>query len=300
MNAPEKIKQYDRDAQAVGNIVHLEHFNVVIPDQRLATLFYVVGLGGTRDPYLFTGLENMWVNFGKTQVHLPSRNVPPRAEVLRGTAGFVVPSLADLEKRLTHAGNEMKRVVPDVANKFSFKKHKDFVEATCPWGNRVRCHEPAPEFGNVELGMAYVDFDVPPGTAEGIARYYNEVMRAPARLEKKNRAVVGVGRAQRLMFTETGAQLPEYDNHHIQIYIADFGTPYHWLKERDLITMETDANEWRFQWIVDPKDGRKLFQIEHEVRSMKHRLFGRPLVNRNHGISNMTYEANSDAFRGTV
>jgi hypothetical protein len=64
--------------------------------------------------------------------------------------------------------------------------------------------------------------------------------------------------------------------------------------------METDANEWRFQWIVDPKDGRKLFQIEHEVRSMKHRLFGRPLVNRNHGISNMTYEANSDAFRGTV
>ena len=43
MNAPEKLKQYDRDAHAVGNIVHLEHFNVCIPDQRLATLFYVVG-----------------------------------------------------------------------------------------------------------------------------------------------------------------------------------------------------------------------------------------------------------------
>jgi len=50
MNAPEKVRQYDRAAQTVGNIVHLEHFNVVIPDQRLATLFYVVGLGGTRDP----------------------------------------------------------------------------------------------------------------------------------------------------------------------------------------------------------------------------------------------------------
>jgi len=300
MNAPEKIKQYDRDAQAVGNIVHLEHFNVLIPDQRLATLFYVVGLGGTRDPYLFTGLENMWVNFGKTQVHVPSRAVPPRAEVLRGTAGFVVPSLDDLEKRLTHAGNEMKRVVPETQTKFSWKRKGDVVEATCPWGNRVRCHEPAPEFGNIELGLAYVDFDVPQGTAEGIARFYNEVMKAPARVEKKNRAVVGIGRAQRLMFTETAAPLPEYDNHHIQIYIADFGTPYHWLKERDLITMETDANEWRFQWIVDPKDGRKLFQIEHETRSMKHRLFARPLVNRNHGITNMTYEANSDAFRGTV
>jgi len=299
MNAPEKIKQYDRDAQSVGNIVHLEHFNVVIPDQRLATLFYVTGLGGTRDPYLFTGLENMWVNFGRTQVHMPSRNVPPRAEVLRGTAGFVVPSLDDLEKRLTHAGNEMKRVVPEAQTKFSWKRKGDTVEATCPWGNRVRCHEPAPEFGDAQIGLMYVDFDVPQGTAEGIARYYQQVMRAPARAEK-GRATVSVGRSQRLMFTETAAPQAEYDNHHIQMYIADFGAPYHWLKERDLITMETDANEWRFQWIVDPKDGRKLFQIEHEVRSMKHRLFGRPLVNRNHGISNMTYEANSDAFRGTV
>jgi hypothetical protein len=302
MNAPEKMKQYDRDAQAVGNIVHLEHFNVVIPDQRLATLFYITGLGGTRDPFIFTGLENMWVNYGRTQVHLPSRGNPPkRAEVLRGTAGFVVPDLDELAKRLEYAGSEMKRVVPDVSTKFSFKKHKDFIEATCPWGNRVRCHEPAPEFGTVELGLAYVDFDVPQGTVEGIARYYNEVMRAPARVDKKQkRAIVGIGRAQRLMFTETAAPQPEYDNHHIQIYIADFGTPYRWLKERDLITMETDENEWRFQWIVDPKDGRKLFQIEHETRSMKHRLFNRPLVNRNHGITNMTYEANSDAFRGLV
>ncbi|HEX9395119.1 MAG TPA: hypothetical protein VF943_00110 [Burkholderiales bacterium] len=297
MNAP--LKQYDRAAQVVGNIVHLEHFNVVIPDQRLATLFYVVGLGGTRDPYLFMGLENMWVNFGRTQVHLPSRDPKPRAEVLRGTAGFVMPSLDELMKRLEHAGKEMKRVVPELPNKFTFKRHGDTVEATCPWGNRVRCHAPSPEFGRTELGLVYVEFDVPRGTTEGIARFYNEVMKAPASAAK-GRAVVKVGRDQRLIFTETDAEQAAYDNHHIQIYIADFGTPYEWLKDRDLISMETDANEWRFQWIVDPKDGRKLFQIEHETRSMKHRLFGRPLVNRNHGISNMTYDPGSDAFRGIV
>ena len=99
MNAPEKLKQFDREARAVGNIVHLEHFNV---HSRPAAgdAFYVVALGGTRDPYLFMGLENMWVNFGRTQVHLPSRAVPPRTEVLRGTVGFVVPSLAELKKRL--------------------------------------------------------------------------------------------------------------------------------------------------------------------------------------------------------
>ena len=298
MNAPEKLKQLDRDARTVGNIVHLEHFNVCIPDQRLATLFYVVGLGGTRDPYLFMGFENMWVNFGRTQCHLPSRAVPPRTEVLRGTIGLVVPDLAELKKRLEHAGAEMKRVVPEAKTKFSWQEKDGVVEAMCPWGNRVRCHAPSPEFGNTELGIVYVDFDVPKGTADGIARFYKDVMRAPAKSEG-NRATVSVGRNQKLHFTETSKPLPEYDNHHIQIYIADFGTPYHWLKERDLITMETDADEWRFQWIVDPHDNRRLFQIEHEVRSMKHRLFARPLVNRNHGITNMTYVPGHDAFRGT-
>jgi hypothetical protein len=298
MNAPEKLKQYDRAAQSVGNIVHLEHFNCCIDDQRLAVLFYVVGLGATRDPYLFPGLENIWLNFGRTQVHMPSRAVPPKAERLRGTAGIVVPSLEDLAKRLDYAGKEMKRVVGD-ARQFSYAVKKDCIEATDPWGTRIRCHAPSPEYGPVELGIVYVDFDVLAGSAEGIARFYTEVMRAPA-AAKKGRATVAIGRNQKLYFTETKGKLPEYDGHHIQVYIADFSTPYEWLKERDLITMETDANEWRFQWIVDPRDGKKLFQIEHEVRSMKHHLFNRPLVNRNHAITNMTYRHGQDAFRGTV
>ena len=297
MNAPEKLKQYDRDAQVVGNIVHLEHFNVIVGDQRFATLFYVVGLGGTRDPYIFAGLENMWVNFGRTQVHLPNRG-GKAPEVLRGTAGFVVPSLEEAKKRLEHAGNEMKRIAPDVKTRFSWREKDGTIEATCPWGNRVRLHAPSPEFGRTELALAYVDFDVPQGTAEGIARFYNEIMRAPARFNL-NRTSVSIGRDQRLFFTETAAPQPEYDNHHIQIYIADFATPYHWLKERGLINMETDAEEWRFQWITDPRDGRRLFQIEHEVRSMKHRLFNRPLVNRNHGVTNLNFVPGSDTFRGT-
>ena len=295
MNAPEKLK-YDRATQDVGNIVHLEHYNCCIDDQRLAVLFYVVGLGATRDPYIFPGMENIWLNFGRTQVHMPSRAVPPKAERLRGTAGFVVPSLDDLAKRLEHAGKEMKRVVGD-ARHFSFSLENDCIEATDPWGTRVRCHAPSPEYGPIDLGLAYVDFDVPPGTAEGIARFYNEVMEAPA-TASKGRAVVRIGKQQKLMFTETKAKQPEYDGHHIQVYIADFSKPYKWLLERGLVTMETDEAEWRFQWIVDPKDGRKLFQIEHEVRSMKHRLFNRPLVNRNHGITNMTYQPGQDSFRG--
>jgi len=298
MNAPEKMKQYDRATQTVGNIVHFEHFNCLINDQRLATLFYIVGLGGTRDPYLFMGLENMWVNFGRTQVHLPSRGTAPKPEVLRGTAGFVVPDLEALKKNLDYAGKEMKRVAPEFPSKFSFEEKSGCVEATCPWGNRIRCHPPSADFPRTELGLVYVDFDVPPGSAEGIARFYSQVMKAPARAEK-GRTTVAIGRNQKLIFTEAGKPLPEYDGHHVQIYIADFSSPYEWLKQRGLINMETDQHEWRFQWIADPKDDRKLFQIEHEVRSMKHPLFARPLVNRNPGITNMTYVPGHDAFRGT-
>jgi len=87
MCAPDQVKQYDRTAQTVGNIVHLEHFNCLIDDQRLATLFYVVGLGGTRDPYIFMGLENMWVNFGRTQVHLPSRGPAPSQKSCAAPSG---------------------------------------------------------------------------------------------------------------------------------------------------------------------------------------------------------------------
>ena len=43
-------QQFDRSAEDLGNSIHLEHVNVTVPDQRLASLFYVTGLGLTRDP----------------------------------------------------------------------------------------------------------------------------------------------------------------------------------------------------------------------------------------------------------
>ena len=284
----------DRAAENIGNIVHLEHVNVTQPDQGLATLFYVVALGGTRDPYLFVGLDNMWVNFGRSQFHMPSRE--PMPQVLRGTTGLVLPDLEVVKKRLA-------KVAPDLkGTKFSWKEAGKNVEATCPWGNRFRLHAPAPEFGPTDLGMAYVECDVPPGTADGIARFYDEVMGAPARVVKRGgspSAAVAAGRNQHLYFTETSSPLPEYDGHHFQIYIADFATPYRWLLERGLVTMETNAHEWRFQTIVDPESEKPLFTIEHEVRSMRHPLFNRPLVNRNPSVTNVNYLPGQDGFRGT-
>ena len=77
---------FDRAAEDLGNSIHFEHVNVTIPDQRLATLFYIAGLGLTRDPYLMVSDTNMWVNVGRSQFHLPD-GAP---QVLRGHTGIVI------------------------------------------------------------------------------------------------------------------------------------------------------------------------------------------------------------------
>lgn len=291
MNQP----SFDRAADDVGNIALLEHYNCVVDDQRLATLFYVTAMGGTRDPYLFTGLDNMWVNFGRTQVHLPSRGAKPQR--LRGVAGFVLPDLAAVASRIDVVRAEMRRVMPDRTTAFDATLGDGVIELTCPWGNRIRCHAPSAQWGGIELGLAYIDFDVPPGTAEGIARFYQEVMGAPARVENRA-AIVRAGAFQSLRFTETDKELADYDGHHFLVYLADFSGPYRWLRDRGLISKDADPHEWRLEWICDPRDGRRLFQVEHEVRSLKHPLYNRTLVNRNAAVTNVTWTRARESFTG--
>src|SRR5437763_12783701 len=91
-----KQRQYDRAAEDLGNIIMLEHVNLQVPDQREATLFYVTGLGLTRDPYMNTGIGTMWINVGKSQFHLP----PGEPWVLRGAIGLVTPDREALLERL--------------------------------------------------------------------------------------------------------------------------------------------------------------------------------------------------------
>jgi hypothetical protein len=285
-------QSYDRARQDLGNIVLLEHVNVTIPDQRPATIFYLSGLGLTRDPYLMAGIENMWVNVGRSQFHLPLRG----PQVLRGHVGIVMPDLEALKERL-------KKVAPLLAEtRFAWEARDGAVETTCPWGNRYRCHAPAPEFGDTELAIAYVVFDVPVGTARGIARFYREILEALAEVEGTGgaeTAVVEVSSTQRLRFRETARPLPPYDGHHIQVYIADFSGPHRRLLERGLVTEESDDYQYRFKDIVDLESNKPLFTIEHEVRSLTHPLYARPLVNRNPAQSNRNYVRGHDSFRGT-
>src|SRR4051812_25544184 len=110
---------FDRAAEDLGNSIHLEHVNVTIPDQRLATLFYVTGLGLTRDPYLMVSDTNMWVNAGKSQFHLPAGP----AQVVRGHTALVISGRAALLERLASVSKKL------ADTKFAYREHNDYVEA---------------------------------------------------------------------------------------------------------------------------------------------------------------------------
>jgi hypothetical protein len=281
---------FDRAAEDLGNAIFLEHVNVQVPDQHLATLFYVTGLGLTRDPYLMVSDTNMWINVGRSQFHLPSGE----AQVLRGHTALVISGRQALLERLASVSGKLKGTA------FAFSEHNDYVEATCPWGNRMRCYEPdEARFGRITLGIPYLEFEVPKDTAQGICAFYPEMMGVPAEFENGDGrlARVQMGRNQYLQFRETDRPQPEYDGHHVQMYVTNFSGPYRRLLERDLISQEDNQYQYRFRDIVDLASGKHLFTVEHEVRSATHPMYMRPLINRNPAQTNRNYANGHDQWQ---
>ena len=284
------MAKFDRAEQVTGNIVHFEHINVTVPDPIKATIFWLMGMGFTRDPYLMVGVDNMWVNIGMQQFHLPTRG----PQVLRGTVGLVVPDIEGLRTRLEQIKPRLEGTL------FKWENDDKHVNVTCPWGNKLRVHAPGPQFGDMTLGAPYVEFAVPPGTAYKIGRFYEEIMGAPSQMvdcRGMSAAKVRIGgQSLSFIFRETNDPVPAYDGHHVAIYISDFHTPYKKLLDRGLISMESHDYEWRFIKIVDLDSNECIFEIEHEVRSMTNPLYMRPLVNRNATQRQATYQRGKDAF----
>ncbi len=288
-------KSYDRRSEDVGNLVEFGHLNVRVPDQQQAIAFYVVGLGLTRDPFINTGVDNAWINVGRCQFHLPVGE----PQVLRGTVHLLMPDLPALLGRLA-------AVAPRLAGtSFEFfGRDAATVEIRCPWGNRLVVHAPhAARFGPTLLGMPCIEIDIAAGRAPQVARFYREVIGSAANVRDDadgSVAEVPVGIGEMLRFRETDTELPPYDGHHIQVSVADFSGVHRRLLERGLVTEESNQSQYRFQDIVDVDSGEVLATIEHEVRSMRHPMFARPLVNRDPAISNISYSGDHQVLRSTM
>lgn len=148
-------------------------------------------------------------------------------------------------------------------------------------------------------GVSYVEFLVPRGTTEKIAEFYDCVFDATTTCfndpsNNDDVAIVAfgsideVGRSsQNILFRESDTELPPYDGHHVALYVGeskeDFEQAFKnileaqvlWVNPRfsDKVTNLNTAKKWkqfRFKHITDLKTGKKIFELEHECRSVEH------------------------------
>lgn len=142
------------------------------------------------------------------------------------------------------------------------------------------------------VGLRAIRFDVPVGTAVGLCRFYETIFTARTRLlHSETTCVVKIGHNQELEFEES-EEVPPYDGHHVCLYVngQSFIAIYDALFIRGLIYSNPrypqfntnsiyDAlqiHEFRLKDLVDLRDPRyptRLFELEHEIRSLNHPAF---------------------------
>jgi hypothetical protein len=109
-------------------------------------------------------------------------------------------------------------------------------------------------------------------------------------------ARIGVGEGQQLVFRESEPAPEPCTEHHVQIYLADFSAPYRKLRERGVVSSESNQHQYNFNRIFDVDSGAIVYPLDHETRSMRHPMYGRALVNRNTAQTTRSYSAGRDAF----
>ena len=138
-------------------------------------------------------------------------------------------------------------------------------------------------------GIRYVEFTVPSSTSKSIAHFYQDVMKCNQVVINNDCAIVGVGPGVHFVFVEsdelTTESVEKQQGVHACIYISNFQSTYQELKDRGLIwtnprfTHLDTCDTWeeacasrtlRFKDMLDVKTGEKVYELEHETRSLTH------------------------------
>lgn len=301
----------DDTAPETGALIQFDHVNLRVDDQKIATAFFIEGLGLTRDPYRMVGTGNMWINAGRQQFHLPIGKPTP----FPGVIVLGAPDLDAVREGLERVSQALRGTA------FSWREDADgdgggdggcgggadAILATTPWGHAIRIHQAGAGTDAPALGLCQVRFRVPRGTAAGIARFYRSWLHCPVKETSdapRDAATTGVevtvGPNQFFRFEETDAGGNSADenaadenitdknpadegapgNHHVAVYLTRYREIHQTLFDNGLVTEPHRNGQFRFHEIADPGDGTRLFRLEHEMRSLYHRDYGRPLINR--------------------
>jgi hypothetical protein len=266
--------------------------------------------------------KTLWANCGASQFHLPygdtAQRIPGQVglrfdessfERLEGRLEEYTPHYASAESgkdagtgrkyiRITdHYGNIFVCRPKDVVDVSNVQLRQPFIrpEDTEEWG------QVATDYGRLETdckGIDYVEFRCPKGTASKIALFYESVLDATTTVvetsEGASIAIVAIGNVdqqgradQSILFRETTEPIPDYDGHHIALYVgetaADFEQAFKnaklanvvWCNPRfsdqaDSLEEARKEKQFRFKDIVDMETGEFIMELEHEMRSIQH------------------------------
>ena len=322
----------DKDVVDTSTMTLLEHVNLNVPSHEYIVPFYFDVLGLGLDPrkaanldYETTGKKTLWANCGASQFHLPYGE---RAQQIPGHVGLLYPdaaSLQRLEQRLQanrtafasyeksvdprSSGQNVLSVVDKYGNQFKCRVGASGVPEAwqqpvigttdadkATWGDAV-VHRFGKDTAEC-VGLSYVEFNCPPGTADKISLFYDSVFDATTSVVQDTTgpvAIIGFGNItsqgrsdQALLFRETArSTIPPYDGHHVAMYVGqsaeDFAQAFKnaqlagvvWKNPRfadqvDTLALAAQWNQFRFKDIVDMDTGETIFTLEHEIRSVAH------------------------------
>jgi len=305
MADPQTQQQVD-----AGGLLLIEHLNLNVLSTEVSLRFYEA-IGCRRDarrPMEKTLHCNCGA---LTQFHTPSPANEvyigeSGAQVWRGDIELLYADSAAVAAAAGRVRELLKEDATFTGTKLSISENSDKgdVFVTCPYGNSFSLRV-ADESRKIALGpvsgerpgssdcqvvaLGSVSLRVPPGTAERGAQFYREVMGCGAtKLGDGRWAVLGGpgGTSQQLVLEEMEGTTGEELGEHVAIYVADFATCFERLLARGLVwvnprfvhldnssTLEEAEHFscFRFKDIIDMESGEKLFELEHEVRSTRHK-----------------------------
>ena len=262
----------------IGGILHLEHFNFEMLEHDMATIFFMNGLGLTRDPYRRVDENNMGVNIGLQQFHLPCRlrETPP----FFGEIGLIVPDLQVIRTRLGRL-EQMGKFEGTAYQITSFAENK--LQIISPWGISMILWKAGILPFQSQLGLAYVDIPVEPGSAAALSVFYGKLLKAPFKLvslDSEATAICTVGPHQYLRFRER--ELKDYNlyDFHVAYYITNYNEARDIAMKNGKLLGEGIGQVCFIDGPFDPDSGRTILGFQQEWRSVYHSDFMRPLVNR--------------------
>lgn len=300
-----------------GGIVHFEHINLVVDSRAHTEEFFFKALGLIRDPKRSHG-RTIWANVGAhQQFHLVDAVEGEPSQVVNGSVGLAVPSLAAVRRQLA----EVDASGTLAGTKFKIEEDMEGfgIAVRCPYGTLFLVHEagtavagtksqePEPGMSRFEQlhlnerntmsprpGIPYVIFNIPLGSAAIVAKHYESTLQARVKdvTGFDTRAIaVAAGSECLMLFVEhesTPARVLAQCGMHVCIYVNNFENAYDhcvpWtnpkfraLDQCDTKEQAMGSRQFRFKDIGPLKDGAAVFELEHETRAMSHSSYMQPL-----------------------